>query len=73
MPRGGREAFPCSCFVLVGLLSIGAAAQLIGTAELHVTVKDPNVSDVNPLYTEARQPTAAYDPRQFQFALKLSW
>ena len=32
-----------------------------------------NVSDVNPLYTEAGQPTAAYDPRQFQFALKLSW
>jgi len=29
--------------VLVGLLSIGAAAQLIATAELHVTVKDPNV------------------------------
>jgi hypothetical protein len=32
-----------------------------------------NVSDVNPLYTEAGQPTSAYDPRQFQFALKLSW
>lgn len=32
-----------------------------------------NVADVNPLYTEAGQPTAAYDPRQFQFALKLSW
>ncbi len=32
-----------------------------------------NVSDVNPPYTEAGQPTAAYDPRQFQFALKLSW
>jgi hypothetical protein len=32
-----------------------------------------NVADVNPLYTEAGQPTAACDPRQFQFALKLSW
>jgi hypothetical protein len=32
-----------------------------------------DVADVNPLYTEAGQPTAAYDPRQFQFALKLSW
>ena len=32
-----------------------------------------NVADVNPLYTKAGQPTAAYDPRQFQFALKLSW
>ncbi len=28
--------------VLVGLLSIGAAAQSVATAELHVTVKDPN-------------------------------
>jgi hypothetical protein len=32
-----------------------------------------NVSDVNPLFTLAGQPTAAYDPRQFQFALKLNW
>ena len=32
-----------------------------------------NVSGVNPLYTEAGQPTAAYDPRQLQFALKLAW
>ncbi|MGZ4836162.1 MAG: outer membrane beta-barrel protein, partial [Terriglobales bacterium] len=32
-----------------------------------------NVADVNPLYTEAGRPTAAYDPRQFQFALKLTW
>jgi Carboxypeptidase regulatory-like domain/TonB dependent receptor len=32
-----------------------------------------NVADVNPLFTSAGQATAAYDPRQFQFALKLSW
>ncbi len=32
-----------------------------------------NVADVNPLYTQAGIPTAAFDPRQFQFALKLSW
>jgi Carboxypeptidase regulatory-like domain/TonB dependent receptor len=32
-----------------------------------------NVSAVNPLFTLAGQPTAAYDPRQFQFALKLNW
>ena len=32
-----------------------------------------NVSDVNPLFTEAGRPTAAYDPRQFQFALRLTW
>jgi hypothetical protein len=32
-----------------------------------------NVADVNPLYTQAGTPTAAFDPRQFQFGMKLSW
>jgi hypothetical protein len=32
-----------------------------------------NVAAVSPLFTIAGQPTAAYDPRQFQFALKLNW
>ncbi len=32
-----------------------------------------NVGAVNPLFTSAGQATAAYDPRQFQFALKVNW
>jgi hypothetical protein len=32
-----------------------------------------NVADVNVLFSEAGTPTSAFDPRQFQFALKLSW
>jgi hypothetical protein len=32
-----------------------------------------NVADVNPLWTSAGVPTATYDPRQFQFALKVNW
>ncbi|HTM87368.1 MAG TPA: TonB-dependent receptor [Terriglobales bacterium] len=32
-----------------------------------------NVADVNPLWTNAGQATAAFDPRQIQLALKLSW
>ncbi len=32
-----------------------------------------NVSAVSPLFTSAGQATAAYDPRQFQFAMKLNW
>ncbi len=32
-----------------------------------------NVAAVNPLFTLAGQATAAYDPRQFQFALKFYW
>lgn len=32
-----------------------------------------NVADVNPQWDQAGRPTAAFDPRQFQFALRLSW
>jgi len=32
-----------------------------------------NTAAVSPLFTNAGQPTAAYDPRQFQFAMKLNW
>jgi len=32
-----------------------------------------NVAAVSPLFTNAGQPTAAYDPRQFQFAVKVNW
>jgi len=32
-----------------------------------------NVAAVSPLFANAGQATAAYDPRQFQFALKVNW
>jgi len=32
-----------------------------------------NVAAVSPLFTNAGQATSSYDPRQFQFALKLNW
>ncbi len=32
-----------------------------------------NIAAVNQLWTNAGQATAAYDPRQFQFALKFNW
>jgi hypothetical protein len=32
-----------------------------------------NVAAVSPLFTNAGQATSAYDPRQFQFAVKLYW
>jgi hypothetical protein len=32
-----------------------------------------NVAAVSPLFSNAGQPTAAYDPRQFQFAMKFNW
>jgi hypothetical protein len=36
-------------------------------------VNKMNVSAVSPLFTNAGQATAAYDPRQFQFAMKVNW
>ena len=32
-----------------------------------------NVAAVSPLFSNAGQPTSAYDPRQFQFAMKVNW
>jgi hypothetical protein len=32
-----------------------------------------NVAAVSPLFTNAGTATAAYDPRQFQFAMKINW
>ena len=32
-----------------------------------------NVAAVSPLFSNAGEPTAAYDPRQFQLAMKLNW
>jgi hypothetical protein len=32
-----------------------------------------NVAAVSPFFQNAGEATGAYDPRQFQFALKLNW
>ncbi|HXQ25287.1 MAG TPA: TonB-dependent receptor [Candidatus Acidoferrales bacterium] len=52
---------------------LGERFKLEGIAEVFNLINRFNVADVNPLYTEAGTPTAAFDPRQFQFGLKLSW
>ena len=46
---------------------------LEGIVDIFNVVNRSNVADVNPLYTQAGTPTAAFDPRQFQLALKLRW
>ncbi len=47
--------------------------KLEGSMDAFNFINRFNVGDVNPLYTAAGTPTAAFDPRQFQFGLKLSW
>ena len=54
-------------------LPIGERVKLDGILDMFNVVNRFNVADVNPLYTQAGIPTAAFDPRQLQVALKLSW
>jgi Carboxypeptidase regulatory-like domain/TonB dependent receptor-like, beta-barrel len=54
-------------------INITERVKLDGIMDVFNLVNRFNVADVNPLYTSAGQPTAAFDPRQFQFALKLNW
>lgn len=52
---------------------LGERMQLQGIMDLFNIVNRYNVADVNPIWNSAGTPTAAYDPRQFQFALRLTW
>jgi Carboxypeptidase regulatory-like domain/TonB dependent receptor len=54
-------------------LNVTERVKLDGIMDVFNVINRFNVADVNPLYTQAGTPTAAFDPRQFQFALKLSW
>ncbi|MGB9106980.1 MAG: hypothetical protein WCC59_19650, partial [Terriglobales bacterium] len=47
--------------------------SLDGIMDLFNIANKYNVQDVNYSWNQAGQPTAASDPRQFQFALKLTW
>ena len=54
-------------------IPIGERVSLDLMADMFNLVNRFNVSAVSPLFTNAGQPTAAYDPRQFQFAMKIRW
>jgi hypothetical protein len=51
----------------------GERFNLEMTADIFNLPNRYNVSAVSPLISNAGQPTAAYDPRQFQFSLRLAW
>ena len=55
------------------MFKLGERMQLQGIMDLFNIINRNNVAAVNPIWNAAGTPTAAYDPRQFQFALRLSW
>jgi len=54
-------------------LHLTEGIALDGILDIFNVLNRFNVADVNPLYTQAGIPTAAFDPRQLQVALKLTW
>jgi hypothetical protein len=52
---------------------MGERVNLDLIADMFNIANKMNVAAVNPLFTNAGQATAAYDPRQFQFAMKVNW
>jgi len=52
---------------------IGERVNMDLIADMFNIANKYNVAAVSPFFQNAGQATAAYDPRQFQFALKLNW
>ena len=54
-------------------IPLGERFALDGMVDAFNLINKFNTSDVNPLWNTQQVPTAAFDPRQLQFALKLTW
>jgi TonB dependent receptor len=54
-------------------IPLGDRFALDGIVDAFNIINRFNVSDVNPLWNSQQVSTAAFDPRQLQFALKLTW
>lgn len=54
-------------------IPITERVKLQGIVDMFNIINRYNVADVSALYLNAGQATSAFDPRQFQFALKLNW
>ena len=54
-------------------IPFGDRVALEGIVDAFNFINRFNVSDVNPLWDSGQTATAAFDPRQLQFALKLTW
>ncbi len=58
---------------LARTLDLTERVKLQGIVDIFNLINRFNVADVNFLYTQNGRPTAAFDPRQFQFGLRLSF
>ena len=54
-------------------IPIGERFALEGNVDAFNLINRFNVSDVNPLWNSGQVATAAFDPRQFQFSVKVTW
>jgi hypothetical protein len=54
-------------------IPMGERVNLELIADIFNLANRYNVAAVSPLFTNAGQATAAYDPRQFQFGMKIAW
>ena len=54
-------------------IAFGERFALEGIVDAFNLINRFNVADVNPLWDSGQKRTAAFDPRQLQFALKLTW
>ena len=54
-------------------IGITERMKLEGIVDVFNLINKNNTADVNPLWNLAGQPTAAFDPRQVQLALRLTW
>jgi hypothetical protein len=54
-------------------IALGERVALEGAMDAFNFINRFNVADVNPLWDSGQTATAAFDPRQLQFALKLTW
>jgi len=55
------------------MINVGERMHLSGSVDILNFVNKFNVEAVNSYFAQAGQPTAAFDPRQVQLGLKLSW
>jgi hypothetical protein len=74
----GRNAGtrPSNLFIDLGIskrIPLGEKVSLEGRMDAFNLINKFNVLDVNPLWNTGQTPTSASDPRQFQFALRLTW